>query len=487
MSKWIVRFSLCALLLFTGSSSALTASGWAAPTPHRWGATVSEYLRAVPGLTRTYVGLDAEERRYIARYCRDSQYRQADVRIYFSFKSNALYQIEYQFKRPTEKLAASLRADFAQSYGHPVSRRHALPPVASPFSSRSSDSRIWYAADSDVEMREGLSLIAGLPPLRSLFLVFRSRSNQPESPFGFAAARKEGWQLRPAVTLALSGTVDALLIKGRALDLNAIMRAQRGADLRLIWLSGEPSKDIEPTPAAKAFEELEAKSGRPGPAAQLSALGWRVIIADSTRAVEAWSVGLPSGTVLLPASTGLTAATSRELAIDDQVFQFFAYKADSGRSAPGMSDRLKKDLSGRNRTAHAVVLMDVGTLLQADGGEVAIRALVRSGLEAGAALVALFGCGPEPVLYTGKAGASFGLGHIGVSRKDTDSHELLENISLIFWASFTTSGMTGYELKPVETSGIGGDLIRPVVVDSSRYPQVLRRLYERHGIWGMDP
>ncbi len=173
MSKRYFQWILLLLLLCATN----VAWGWSFKDPYPWGVSYRVLSSTERGLVRSYSGLDAFQRTRIARFCKDQPVLQAPARVYYSFKSNHLYEVEIDFKRPDKELFSRVFSALNQQFGAAGQLENGERPIESPFSQRSYSDMVWTSEHSRVNLRYTENTIGKKQVIQSLFITYRAQPN----------------------------------------------------------------------------------------------------------------------------------------------------------------------------------------------------------------------------------------------------------------------------------------------------------------------
>ena len=162
------------LVFITGSPA--NAEPFSTPIP--WGLSFRDFSHYEPGLIRTTSGLNRFQRTRIARFKKDKTVLGGRVRIYFSFKSNRLYEIEYDFKKPDRKLFESASKALTKQFGKVTSRKTGNRENGDLFSNRTHSNATWENERSNVNMRFIENTFKKGRKSKSLFITFRAKEKK---------------------------------------------------------------------------------------------------------------------------------------------------------------------------------------------------------------------------------------------------------------------------------------------------------------------
>lgn len=196
-------FLICCLLSLSCDSFANDKSAKVSIKTWPWGASFDGLRHVYPGMIRTFSGLDSFQRTRIARFLRDDEFLGFKTRVYYSFKSNRLYEIQYDFKvSDREKFTAVLKV-LADNYGEPKSKKLEKKPGGEIFTERSFHDYVWKTKRSKINLRWTNNVFKDRPAVNSMFITFReieSKTDKPRQTMSDVELEKS-----KAVTIAFTG------------------------------------------------------------------------------------------------------------------------------------------------------------------------------------------------------------------------------------------------------------------------------------------
>ncbi len=465
MSKWIIVISIMGCLLWPFGGAAQEDSVWARQPLPLWGLSFQDVSLLMPGFNRTPAGLTAFQRTRIARFMKQVKVHDHPARLYFSFKSNRLYEAEYDFQKPDTVLRDRLLADLTRQFGPPSRQGGELRPAGEPFVRRDVWDLSWETPRARVNLRYALNVFSDGRTVPSLFVTLRETvDSKPDS----------GDRPRQLVSdeEALTGGAEVLLGIGGSLsfrdlsimnepiedsaqvrlDLSELETIWRKADVMLMPVSdvkGDWRRDLNRRGVdgvwrtTRGMLETSNENQAVPPRVKRQA-GIELFNSLSAEVVAADVVDVKG------LRLGLLAVAPPESAMKDKP----GNPADSAyfRQLSQTAQRIVRNAD------LLVVWIDWGDG-QRDCIDTWQRNMVQTMFDAGAVLVV--GAAGDRVLGVHEQGSHVALFSVGRllpdNRKPGEAKE-----SLIFWVTLNKMGILGYDVVPVRTTKVLGMPVRPV-------------------------
>jgi len=183
LSKCIFNIFLISIIcFFCTSADCKPSDGESNPDVLPWGASFQGLKHVYPGMIRTYAGLNDYQRTRIAKFLRDDKLFGYDVRVYYSFKSNRLFEVQYNFKKPDRNVFARVFAILTEKLGTHFKQNLKKKPTGDLFIDRAFQDYIWQTDKSNINLRWIDNVFKERPTVNSLFVTFRAKSVKKNKP-----------------------------------------------------------------------------------------------------------------------------------------------------------------------------------------------------------------------------------------------------------------------------------------------------------------
>lgn len=457
----------------------LARSEWPIATHYPWGLSYQDLKSRVSGLVRTRDGLTRDQWRYIARFCKDLRLNNEAVRACFAFKSNQLYEVEYNFKTPKAALYPELVDEFSRRLGPPRSRKIGARPEAPPLEKRQIEDTVWLDEKSLINLHSSVNNFEGGPSIRSLFLTFRE--NAPDEEIFVSVGDKSS----PSRSL---GEVTVAFTAPFGLG-KRIKKAAKKAGTPRSW--DYPFHNIAKLLNGVDFavgdlETCLSKMPQDAWTAGLKLAGFDMVmlthpevLAEGPKHYERTVDMLAKADISMMGPLNRTRGSRIpfEVEIGGLNFGFFAYNVDGGKSSfnpllEGIQREIKKFKKEKGGIVVVSLFWEAPDSFCPTGQQ---QSLARSAIDAGATLIV----GHEPdgpsITEWYKSGMIlYSSGHLlpdGLKKNPKVD-------SILFLATFTKDGLMGYDLLPLHAAATGRQAYQAIEARGKAAREIQEKLHK---------